>query len=192
ACDRHAEGLTVNRDEPKVGQKGSVTNPISLDRVRVPLENVLGLEGRGQVNALETLNYGRTGLATLAMTMIEDLVDQARQHLQRAGAAAEPWQVERLGEIAAAAFAVESLVYAVVGLADHPHCGSVRMESAISKMVATDILQEAATAAEAIIGPAGHVAPHDLEKKRRDSRIMTIYEGTNQVQRYAIVRQLLS
>src|SRR5262249_26479684 len=89
------------------------------------------------------------------------------------------------------AFAAESVVYAVVGLADHPGTDSVRMESAISKYYATESLVEITSAAEALVGPESHVAPNDLEKKKRDGRIMTIYEGTNQVQRYGILRHLL-
>src|SRR5437660_4231034 len=65
------------------------------------------------------------------------------------------------------------------------------MESAISKYYATEALVEAVSAADAIAGPGAHVVPNDLEKKQRDARIMTIYEGTNQVQRFAIIRELV-
>src|SRR5246127_5836016 len=76
--DRHAEGLVVGKDEAKMGQLGSPTNELSLFKVRVPRENILGLEGRGQVNALETLNVGRAGLAMSAMAQMEGLIDHSR------------------------------------------------------------------------------------------------------------------
>src|SRR5262249_29485181 len=76
--DRHAEGLIVGKDEDKMGQCGSPTNELSLQAVRVPRENVLGLEGRGQVNALETLNVGRAGLAMSAVAQMKGLVESSR------------------------------------------------------------------------------------------------------------------
>src|SRR5438034_1206685 len=73
--DRHAEGLLVGKDEAKMGQCASPTNELSLQAVRVPRENVIGLEGRGQVNALETLNVGRAGLALSAMAQMEGIIE---------------------------------------------------------------------------------------------------------------------
>src|SRR5436853_7685343 len=81
--DRHAEGLSVGKDEAKMGQCGSPTNELSLQAVRVPRENVLGLEGRGQVNALETLNVGRAGLAMSAMAQMEGLIEASRRFAER-------------------------------------------------------------------------------------------------------------
>src|SRR5207248_203315 len=78
--DRHAEGLVVGKDEAKMGQCGSPTNELSLQAVRVPRENVIGLEGRGQVNALETLNVGRAGLAVSAMAQMSSLIEESRAH----------------------------------------------------------------------------------------------------------------
>src|SRR5581483_7529904 len=77
--DRHAEGLIVGKDEEKLGQCGSPTNELSLQAVRVPRENVIGLEGRGQVNALETLNVGRAGLAMSAMCQMVRLCEWSRE-----------------------------------------------------------------------------------------------------------------
>src|SRR5437867_5447302 len=76
--DRHSEGLIVGKDEAKMGQCGSPTNELALQAVRVPYENVLGLEGRGQVNALDTLNVGRAGLAMSAMSQMQGLIENSR------------------------------------------------------------------------------------------------------------------
>ena len=77
--DRHAEGLKVGADEHKTGQRGSPTNEISLDNVRVPREAVIGYEGHGQVNALETLNVGRCGLAVVAGALARKLMQRRHQ-----------------------------------------------------------------------------------------------------------------
>src|SRR5207302_1036255 len=76
--DRHAEGLVVGKDEAKMGQNGSPTNELALQSVRVPRENVIGLEGRGQVNALETLNVGRAGVAMSAMCQMRGILQMCR------------------------------------------------------------------------------------------------------------------
>ena len=80
--DRHAEGLKVGADEKKMGQRGSPTNEISIDGARVPREAVIGYEGHGQVNALETLNVGRCGLAVVSGALMHKLLDEA--HASRA------------------------------------------------------------------------------------------------------------
>src|SRR5947207_15734993 len=76
--DRHSEGLIVGKDEDKMGQNRSPTNELALQAVRVPRENVIGLEGRGQVNALETLNVGRAGLAMSAMCQMGRIISMCR------------------------------------------------------------------------------------------------------------------
>src|SRR5437016_6519887 len=94
--DRHAEGLVVGKDEAKMGQCGSPTNELSLQAVRVPRENVIGLEGRGQVNALETLNVGRAGLAMSAMAYMKGLVNQSRAFSGVTYGATPDWVAWRL------------------------------------------------------------------------------------------------
>ncbi len=184
--DRYAEGLTVGADERKMGQRGSPTNEISLDSVRVAREAVIGYEGHGQVNALETLNAGRCGLAVVAGALGRKVLDEARR--------AAPPSAERdrlLGEAAAVLFGSESLAYYLTGLFDRPH-ESVRMESAIAKYACAEDIHEILTLAERVLGPAGQTERHLLEKARRDSRILNIYEGTNEVQRFLILKDLIA
>jgi alkylation response protein AidB-like acyl-CoA dehydrogenase/electron transfer flavoprotein alpha subunit len=184
--DRHSEGLKVGADEKKTGQRGSPTNEISIDNARVPREAVIGYEGHGQVNALETLNVGRCGLAVVSGALMRKLMQEA--------VLAIPASSERdrlLGEAAAVLFGSESLAYYLVGLFDRPH-ESVRMESAIAKFVCSEDIHELLTLVERAFGPLGQTEKYLLEKARRDSRILTIYEGTNEVQRFLIVKDLIA
>jgi len=184
--DRHAEGLIVGADEKKTGQRGSPTNEISLDGVRVPREAVIGYEGHGQVNALETLNVGRCGLAVVSGALMRKLMREAST-----GIAASPERDRLLGEAAAILFGSESLAYYLIGLFDRPR-ESVRMESAIAKYACSEDIHEYITLIEYAYGPVGQTEKYLLEKARRDSRILTIYEGTNEVQRFLIVKDLIS
>src|SRR5439155_24725234 len=81
-ADRYAEGLVVGKDEEKMGQRGSPTNERGLTSVRVPRENIIGIEGRGQVNALETLNVGRLALCVSAVSMMAKIVEQTRAFIK--------------------------------------------------------------------------------------------------------------
>jgi electron transfer flavoprotein-quinone oxidoreductase len=192
--DRHAEGLVVGKDEAKMGQCGSPTNELSLQAVRVPRENVIGLEGRGQVNALETLNVGRAGLAMSAMAQMQGLIDSSRHFAQdRAGQGQLPdwvkWRLERMEEDR---FTAEALAFEVIGRFEHPHTRSVRLESAISKMLVSELLHRIIEHAEDIHGLAGQTQLHLVEKRKRDARILNIYEGTNEVQRFFILKDLVT
>lgn len=224
--DRHAEGLFVGKDEAKMGQCGSPTNELSLQAVRVPRENVIGLEGRGQVNALESLNVGRAGLAMSAMAPMEGLIESCRDFAKELGVRdlvsgirnQEPgirsqtpdsyplppdswslggagvpdwvqWRLERMHE---AHFTAEALAYEIIGRFEHPGTGSVRMESAIAKMLTSELLHEVIDRAEEIYGLAGQTELHLIEKRKRDARVLTIYEGTNEIQRFFILKDLAS
>jgi alkylation response protein AidB-like acyl-CoA dehydrogenase/flavin-dependent dehydrogenase/electron transfer flavoprotein alpha subunit/ferredoxin-like protein FixX len=184
--DRHAEGLKVGADEKKTGQRGSPTNEISIDSARIPREAVIGYEGHGQVNALETLNVGRCGLAVVSGALMRKLMQEAAQAIP-----ASPERDSLLGEAAAVLFGSETLAYYLVGLFDRPH-ESVRMESAIAKYACSEDIHELLTLVERAFGPVGQTEKFLLEKARRDSRILTIYEGTNEVQRFLILKDLIA
>ncbi len=189
--DRHAEGLVVGKDEEKMGQRGSPTNELGLTSVRVPRENVIGIEGRGQVNALETLNVGRMGLCVSAVAMMAKIVEQTRAFVKERELDKEEWVQQILGEMATELYATESLAYELIGRADHHGTKSVRTESAIGKYYASEALHRTIRAAEKILGIEGCTQLHELEKHRRDARVLNIYEGTNEVQRFLILRDLV-
>ncbi len=189
--DRHAEGLIVGKDEEKMGQRGSPTNELGLTSVRVPRENVIGIEGRGQVNALETLNVGRLGLCVSAVSMMAKIVEQTRAFIKEHELDKEEWVLQILGGMATELYATESLAYELIGRADHHGTKSVRTESAIGKYYASEALHRTLRAAEKIMGIEGCTQLHELEKHRRDARVLNIYEGTNEVQRFLILRDLV-
>jgi electron transfer flavoprotein-quinone oxidoreductase len=189
--DRHAEGLVVGKDEEKMGQRGSPTNELGLTGVRVPRENVIGIEGRGQVNALETLNVGRLGLCVSAVSMMAKIVEQTRAFVLDHKLDKEARVLEILGGMATELYATESLAYELIGRADHHGTKSVRTESAIGKYYASEALHRTIRAAEKIMGIEACTQMHELEKHRRDARVLNIYEGTNEVQRFLILRDLL-
>jgi electron transfer flavoprotein-quinone oxidoreductase len=188
--DRHAEGLIVGKDEDKLGQCGSPTNELSLQTVRVPRENVIGIEGRGQVNALETLNVGRAGLAMSAMAQMAGLIEQSRVFAQATYGEIPDWVEWRLGRMEEERFTSEALAHEVIGRFEHPQTKSVRLESAIAKALVSEALHRVIELAEDIHGMAGQTQLHLIEKRKRDARVLTIYEGTNEIQRFFILKDL--
>ncbi len=189
--DRHAEGLIVGKDEAKMGQNGSVTNELALQAVRVPRENVLGLEGRGQQNALETLNVGRAGLAFTWAVQLDGIIGAARDFAAK-NQGDHPWTKWRIDRMEADRFAAEALAFEVIGRFDHPGTRSIRLESAIAKMQVSELLQEVIELSEEVHGLAGQTTQHLIEKRKRDARVLNIYEGTNEIQRFLILKDLVT
>jgi alkylation response protein AidB-like acyl-CoA dehydrogenase/electron transfer flavoprotein alpha subunit/electron transfer flavoprotein alpha/beta subunit/ferredoxin-like protein FixX len=187
--DRHAEGLLVGKDEAKLGQCGSPTNEIALQAVRVPRENVIGIEGRGQVNALEALNAGRGSIGLLAAAPMEGLIHACRAFAAASGNIPD-WAQWRLGRMEENRFITESLTYETLGRSEHPQTKSLRLESAITKLMATELLHQLIELAEEILGQAGQTQQHLVEKRKRDARVFTIYEGTSEIQRSLILKDL--
>lgn len=183
--DRHAEGLVVGKDEAKMGQNGSPTNELALQGVRVPRENVLGLEGRGQVNALETLNVGRAGLAMTSVSQMRTLPEIAASGLSDPSS----WRHSRIAEDT---FLAEALAFYVIGLFEHPSTQSVRIESAVAKALVSELLHASIERTEELLGLAGQTRRLLVEKRKRDARIINLYEGTNEIQRFLIIKELVT
>ncbi len=188
--DRFAEGLVVGSDESKLGQCASPTNELSLNRVRVPAENLIGFAGHGQVNALETLNAGRMGLAVASAAMTAHLTRWLERwlagHPDRRTTAA----TRCLERMAAEAICSESVAFFCMGLFDHHGVKSARMESAVAKFFCSESLHRAIDFAERALGVDSATTAWPVEKMRRDARVLNIYEGTNEVQRFLIIKEL--
>jgi alkylation response protein AidB-like acyl-CoA dehydrogenase/electron transfer flavoprotein alpha subunit len=200
--DRFAEGMSVGKDEEKMGQRGSPTNELGLSGVRVPRECVMGIEGRGQVNALETLNVGRAGLCVSTVAMMLKIVEQTRAFVNGSQFAVhgsgfnreprtenrEPYEL--LAAMTEELYVTESVAYELIGQFDHKGTESVRMESAIAKYYGSEALHRIIRWAEAIHGCHSQTAEYEIEKHRRDARVLNIYEGTNEVQRFLMLKDL--
>jgi electron transfer flavoprotein-quinone oxidoreductase len=189
--DAHQEGLVVGKDEEKMGQRGSATNELALKDVRIPIDAVIGVEGRGQENALETLNVGRAGLAATSTGLMHEVVDDVRLALARLGREPSPADLLDLGKAAVDLAGSEALAYQLVGRFDHKGTKSIRVESAIGKAETSEALHRLLTRAERVVGPDALLAEGLLEKRRRDARVLTIYEGTNEIQRFLVLKDLV-
>jgi electron transfer flavoprotein-quinone oxidoreductase len=187
--DAHAEGLAIGKDEHKMGQRGSATNEITLADVRVAADQVIGIEGRGQENALETLNVGRAGLAACSVGLMHEIVDELREGMGER--ALRPDQLAAAGRMALDLVASESLAWQLVGRFDHEGTVSIRMESAAAKAMSSEALHRILLRAERILPARFALDLHELEKRRRDARVLTIYEGTNEIQRFLILKDLV-
>ena len=183
--DRYVEGLTIGKDEGKMGQNASPTNEIFLEKVRVCTSFILGLEGRGQVNALETLNVGRAGLALSSLALSQDVLQAAAEFSQ-----GKEQDFELLGQMAEEVIGAFPSTYEMVSLFDQ-HGSDARMESAIGKFINSEILHRTILYSEGIHGAFSQTFQHDVEKKKRDARIINIYEGTNEIQRFLILKDLI-
>jgi hypothetical protein len=189
--DAHAEGLAIGKDEHKMGQRGSSTNELALNDVRIPEDALVGIEGRGQENALETLNVGRAGLAFTVSGMMHDVVADARECLARGWREPRPSDLYEFGKMAMDVVGAESVAFQLVGRFDHEGTESIRMESAIGKAESAEAFHRVIRRAERICGRRGVLADVDLEKRRRDARVITIYEGTNEIQRFLLSKDLI-
>src|SRR5262249_27181491 len=154
--------------------------------VRVPRENVIGLESRGQVNALETLNVGRAGLSMTSMAQMEGIIAASRAFARQKYGEVPDWAAWRLERMEEIRFVAESLGFDVIGKFEHPKTKSVRLESAVAKMLNCELLHRLIEWAEDVHGLAGQTQLHLVEKRKRDARILNIYEGTNEIQRSLI------
>ncbi|UCC72891.1 MAG: FAD-binding protein [Gemmatimonadota bacterium] len=189
--DALTEGFLVGKDEEKTGQRASCTNEITLTNVRIPRECMIGIEGRGQENALETLNVGRTGLCVSSAASIQQAIGDAAAYLAKMPRGSEGWARYRLGLALEEMFAVESLSYDLIGIYDDKTSDMPRVESSVGKLFGTDGLHRNLHYLEPLYGIDGQLQRYRIEKDRRDARVMTIYEGTNEIQQFLLLKDTI-
>ncbi len=184
------EGVTHGPHEDKMGIRASSTTTVAFNDVRVPAENVLGKVGKGFKVAMAILNNGRTGLGGGAVGGMKALIKlataQAKDRKQFDRPIAEFGLVrEKIAQMTVDCFATESAVWMVAHYIDSG-CTDYSVEAAISKVFASDAIQRAAHEALQIAAGNGFMKEFPYEKITRDTRILSIFEGTNEILRLYI------
>ena len=193
--ERGTPGFRAGKKEDKLGMRASETSEVILENCRVPAANLLGEEGQGFINTLQVLDAGRIGIAALSVGLAQGAYEAAcsyafvrRQFGQPIGA----FQSIRakLVETATRIEAGRLLTYRAAALKDE---GSrTTLESAMAKLYASEIAVRASEDGVQIHGGYGFVKDYPAEKYFRDVKLTTIGEGTSEIQRLVIARQLLA
>jgi alkylation response protein AidB-like acyl-CoA dehydrogenase len=187
---RDMKGVTSGPHEDKMGLRASSTTSVALEDVRVPSANVLGEVGKGFKVAMRILNAGRTGLGGGSVGGMKRLIELASRHARERVQFGKPIASfetirQKIGQMTVDCYAAESVVNLVAGLVDRGY-EEVAVESAISKVLASEALWRTADEALQIAGGAGYMRELPYERAVRDSRINRIFEGTNEILRLFI------
>jgi acyl-CoA dehydrogenase len=191
---RDAPGLELGKKEDKLGQRASDTRVIHFDGVRVPASQRLGEEGQGFRIAMETLDRTRPMIGAcavgLARRALEECLEYARERKAFGSAIAEFQAVQfMLADMAKDIEASRLLTQQAAWMIDQGMRAS--KQSSMAKCFATDAAMKATIDAVQIFGGNGYTKEYPVEKLMRDAKLMQIYEGTNQIQRVVIARELL-
>jgi len=187
-------GFTAGPAEKKMGIRGSTTNAITLENVRVPKENMIGDDGRGFIIAMKTLDAGRLGLGAACTGASKELLERSTKYAKERVQFDVPIsQFEgiqfMLAEMAVLIYAMESIVYRTAF--DYDAGKSVSRQAASVKFFCSESLDTVADMAVQIHGGMGYSRDLPIERFYRDSRINRIFEGTNEIQKVVIAKELL-
>jgi alkylation response protein AidB-like acyl-CoA dehydrogenase len=193
-------GLTVGHIEEKLGIHGSETAQLLFDDVRVEADRLLGQVGEGFKIAMRTLDRSRLGIAAQALGIAQGAFDAARGHLAGRRQFGRPLQDFQglqwmLADMATRIEASRQLLYRACEVVEEAgfaidSSAEVTRYSAMAKLMASDTAMQVTTDAVQLFGGYGYIRDYPVERMMRDAKITQIYEGTNQVQRIVIYRNL--
>jgi len=190
-------GFAVGRIEPKMGIKGSTTGELLLDSCRLPGDRLIGEEGTGFRLAMRVLDRSRPGIAAQALGIGQAALDYAARYATERQAFGKPIADQQgiqfmLADMATALEAARGLVHRVGAMLDsRADAPELTKLSAMCKLAASDAAMRVSTDAVQILGGYGYIQEFPVERMMRDAKITQIYEGTNQIQRVVIARELL-
>jgi alkylation response protein AidB-like acyl-CoA dehydrogenase len=190
-------GFEVGRIEPKMGIKGSTTGEIFFNDCRIPATNLLGEEGEGFKIAMRILDRSRPGIGAQGLGLAQGATDYAVDYARSRETMGKPIAEHQLiagmlADMETKCEAGRGLLYKCGQLIDEGADGSELTKiSAMAKLYCTDVAMEVTTDAVQILGGYGYIAEYPVERMMRDAKITQIYEGTNQIQRLVIAREML-
>jgi hypothetical protein len=199
--EKGTAGFKPGKKENKLGLRASDTSEVVFSDCKVPAENLLGTEGEGFVNSLQILDGGRISIASLGLGMAQGAyecsVRYAKQRKQFGKAIAEFQAIQfKLADMATQIEAARLLTYQAAWLADRAiaagnYDARITQESSMAKLYAGEVAVRVANEAVQIHGGYGFIKDYPVEKFYRDVKLCTIGEGTSEIQRMVIARQIL-
>nr|WP_318842143.1 acyl-CoA dehydrogenase [Streptomyces marincola] len=188
------EGVSFGAPEKKLGIKGSPTREVYLDNVRIPADRMLGEEGTGFATAMRTLDHTRITIAAQALGIAQGALDYAKGYVRERKQFGKPvgdFQGVQfmLADMAMKLAAARELTYAAAAKSQRMD-GDLTFFGAAAKCYASDAAMEITTDAVQLLGGYGYTRDYPVERMMRDAKITQIYEGTNQIQRVVMARNL--
>ncbi|MHC5702203.1 MULTISPECIES: acyl-CoA dehydrogenase [Streptomyces] len=192
--EKSDEGVSFGAPEKKLGIKGSPTREVYLDNVRIPADRIIGAEGTGFATAMKTLDHTRITIAAQALGIAQGALDYAKGYVRERRQFGKPiadFQGVQfmLADMAMKVEAARQLTYAAAAKSER-NDGDLTFQGAAAKCFASDVAMEVTTDAVQLLGGYGYTRDYPVERMMRDAKITQIYEGTNQVQRIVMARNL--
>lgn len=195
AVERGTEGMSAGKKENKLGMRSSETAEVIFDNCRVHKDNILGNVGDGFIQAMKILDGGRISIAALSLGIANGAYEAALKYSKEREQFGKPISAFqaiafKLADMATEIHAAELLTHQAADLKNNHK--KVTLESAYAKYYASEVAVKASTEAVQIFGGYGYTKDFPVEKFYRDSKLCTIGEGTSEIQKLVIAREILS
>ncbi|MGW5614924.1 acyl-CoA dehydrogenase family protein [Streptomyces sp. NPDC003877] len=192
--EKSDEGVSFGAPEKKLGIKGSPTREVYVDNVRIPADRMIGEEGTGFATAMKTLDHTRITIAAQALGIAQGALDYAKGYVKERKQFGKPiadFQGVQfmLADMAMKISAARALTYQAAAASQRVDSDLTYLGAA-AKCFASDVAMEVTTDAVQLLGGYGYTRDYPVERMMRDAKITQIYEGTNQVQRIVMARNL--
>ncbi|GAA2283884.1 acyl-CoA dehydrogenase [Streptomyces ruber] len=187
-------GVSFGAPEKKLGIKGSPTREVYLDNVRVPADRMIGEEGTGFATAMKTLDHTRITIAAQALGIAQGALDYAKGYVRERKQFGKPIADFQgiqfmLADMAMKISAARALTYQAAAASERGDA-DLTYQGAAAKCFASDVAMEVTTDAVQLLGGYGYTRDYPVERMMRDAKITQLYEGTNQIQRVVMARNL--